>query len=123
MNTYINLELKKTGNLVQVWQIWLHSTGGLVLGGCWGRHPFLLAAYHPILDLQVILVLSILGIPPNFTHQIKPLLEEELFTSTKLDKGKLTERVSEATDAQQIIYANPPTCHWMDIAVPAGDLT
>lgn len=42
MNTYINLELKKNGNLVQVWQIWLDSAHGLVLGGCWGRHPFLL---------------------------------------------------------------------------------
>ena len=42
MNTYINLELKKNGNLVQVWQMWLDGGDGLASGGCWGRHPFLL---------------------------------------------------------------------------------
>lgn len=51
------------------------------------------AAYHQILDLQFILVCSILGIPPNFTFHIKSLLEEELFIATQLDKGKLTESI------------------------------
>ena len=41
MNKYINLEFFLNGDLVQVWQIWLDGGGGLVLGGYWGKHPFL----------------------------------------------------------------------------------
>lgn len=73
-----------------------------------GLRSSLPAGYDQILDLQLILVF--LKDPSKIHIQGQNFAVRKLLSSTKLDEGKLTESVSEATEAQDnLCYSsNPP---------------